>query len=258
MWVDHLDQAIAYELLAQVSMQEHKREQAGYCAMRALRLGQTLPHLTPVVGRAYASLFLVESAADKASLWTIKRYRAKAKKISSLFGESGQLLQNYLNAGVLDAGQARWADARDNLRSAAKIAHDLKALRQREEAICHLAHLEYYIGNFAESRGLYEEVVTSAQKRGDQRNTQSSNAGIAANLLATNDVEGAISILALPTMKSHGQHALALLRCERVTETRKPCLETKLCSRNGRKLVFGACFGRGRWTARWRGSGHRP
>ena len=59
-----LELAIAYELLAQVCMQEHQREQAGYCAMRSLTLGQSLPNLTPVVGRAYASLCLVESAGE--------------------------------------------------------------------------------------------------------------------------------------------------------------------------------------------------
>ena len=227
LWLDHLEQAICYELLAQVSMQEHKREQAGYCAMRALRLGQTLPHMTPVVGRAYLSLCLVESSADKASLWTIRRYRAKARKICFSLGESGQLAQNHFATGVLDAGQARWADARENLHAAAKIAGDLKNAHQREEAICHLAHLEYYIGNFAASKMLYEDCARSAAERGDQQITLRCNAGIAAVMLATNEVAGAMAILALPTMKSHGQHALALLRSSRRQEALEMALRAK-------------------------------
>ena len=44
-----------------------------YRAMRALALSQALPVLTPVVGRAYASLCLVESAAEKSSQRKIRR-----------------------------------------------------------------------------------------------------------------------------------------------------------------------------------------
>ena len=65
---------------------EHQRVQAGYCAMRALALGQSLPCLTPVVGRAYASLCLVESAAEKSSSWTISRYKRKALETTRVKG----------------------------------------------------------------------------------------------------------------------------------------------------------------------------
>ena len=82
-------------------MQEHRREEAGYCAMRALSLGMSLPHVTPVVGRAYASLCLVESAAEKASGTKIRRYKRKAEQ----FGELAQLSYTLLAAGVIDAGQ---------------------------------------------------------------------------------------------------------------------------------------------------------
>merc|ERR1719230_2053503 len=128
-----MELAIAYELLAQVSMQEHQREQAGYCAMRALMLGSRLPGLTPVVGRAYASLCLVESAAEKSSSWTVARYKRKALDTCEQLGELGQLSYTLLAAGVLDAGQARWTSATDNLARATAISEQLKDKRQWEE-----------------------------------------------------------------------------------------------------------------------------
>jgi hypothetical protein len=160
-----MELAVAYELLSQVLMQEHQREQAGYCAMRALMLGCSIGTLSPVVGRAYASLCLIESAAEKSSAWTVRRYKRKALETCEQSGELGQLSYTFLAAGVLDAGQARWEMATDNLKRSASYSKQLHDDRQWEQAICHHAHLEYYRGNFIRSKELYEEALASAERR---------------------------------------------------------------------------------------------
>ena len=221
-----IELAIAYELLAQVSMMEHQREQAGYCAMRALHLGQSLPTLTPVVARAYASLCLVESAAEKSSSWMVARYKRKALETCEQLGELGQLGYTLLAAGVLDAGQARWTNARDNLGRAAAIYEQLKNKKQWEVLICHQAHVEFYHGSFAESKALYEDAATSARLRGgDKQTINTCNAGIAGNLLATNDIAGAMAIL--KNTNSWGQLALALLRSGKREEALEKALLVK-------------------------------
>ena len=214
----HLELAIAYELLAQVSMQEHCPEQAGYCAMRALDIGKSLPTITPVVGRAYASLMLVESASEKSSSWMVARYKRKALETCEKLNELGQLSYTLHAAGVHDAGQARWASAQDNLGQAAAYAAKLKDMRQWEESVCHQAHMEFYHGRFALSKDLYAQALQSAQKRGDNQIEMRCNAGIAGALLVANDIEGALSILQSPKGKSNGQLALALLRSGRHEE----------------------------------------
>ena len=47
-------------------------------------------------------------------------------------------------------------------------------------------------------------------------------------MLATNEVDGAMHILSQPTMKSHGQHALALLRSMAPSD---PSLRSRMIAR---------------------------
>ncbi len=220
-----MELAIAYELLSQVLMEEHQREQAGYCAMRALTIGYSLPTLSPVVGRAYASLCLIESAAEKSSAWMVRRYKRKALETCEQLGELGQLSYTLLAAGVLDAGQARWAMATDNLARSGSISEQLRDKRQWEQAICHQAHLEYYRGNFIDSKELYEKALASAEARFDKQIRNRCNAGIAASLLATNDLKGAIAIL--KSTNSFGQLALALLRSGQFEEAFERAMRVK-------------------------------
>ena len=220
-----LETAIAFELLAQVSMQEHKREQAGYCAMRALRLGRSLTEITPVVGRAYASLCLVESAKEKTSKTTIAKYKRKALDTCTELNELQQLSYTLLTFGGLAAGEASWDDASDNLKQSASIAERLKDKRQWEESLCHQAHLEYYRGGFSESKALYEEASASAKSRGDKQIANRCSAGIAAVLLAMDQVDGAMAIL--EKTNSFGQLALALLRSGRRDEALQKALLVK-------------------------------
>ena len=220
-----MELAVAYELLSEVLMQEHQREQAGYCAMRALMLGCSIGTLSPVVGRAYASLCLIESAAEKSSAWTVRRYKRKALETCEQLGELGQLSYTLLAAGVLDAGQARWEMATDNLARSASISEQLRDMRQWEQAICHQAHLEYYRGNFIRSKELYEKALASAEGRFDQQIRNRCKAGIAATLLATNNLKGAIAIL--NSTNSYGQLALALLRSGQSQEAFERAMRVK-------------------------------
>ena len=105
---------------------------------------------------------------------------------------------------------ARWSQARENFKRTMDIAEQLKNKKQWEDSLVHQAHLEYYLGNFAASKDLYETASTSALARGDKKILNGCNAGIAAVLLATNDIAGAIGIL--KNTNSYGQYALALLR----------------------------------------------
>lgn len=131
-----IEQAIAYELLARVSMTEHERVHAGYCAMRALNIGLSLPTLHPVVARSYATLCLVESA--KASGNTMVRiYKRRAMQACDALGELGQLTYTLQAAGVHYAGNARWKDAVESLSRAAEYSAQLRDKRQWEECISH-------------------------------------------------------------------------------------------------------------------------
>ena len=150
---------------------------------------------------------------DSSSTWTVNRYKRRALENCEQMGELGQLSYTLLAAGVLDAGQARWGDANDNLARAASICIQLKDRKQWEEAICHQAHLEYYHGKFDESKSLYESAAASAEERGDKQIRNRCNAGIAAVLLATNEIGRATSIL--ESTNSFGQLALAFLRSGR-------------------------------------------
>ena len=235
-----MELAVAYELLSQVLMQEHQREQAGYCAMRALMLGCSIGTLSPVVGRAYASLCLIESAAEKSSAWTVRRYKRKALETCEQLGELGQLSYTLLAAGVLDAGQARWEMATDNLTRSASISEQLHDKRQWEQAICHQAHLEYYRGNFIRSKELYEEALASAERRVDKQIRNRCHAGIAATLLATNNLKDAIAIL--KSTNSYGQLALALLRSGQSQEAfeRAMCVKDRFKGRSTKYYVLKA------------------
>jgi len=204
-----IEQAIAYELLARVSMTEHERVHAGYCAMRALNIGLSLPTLHPVVARSYATLCLVESA--KASGNTMVRiYKRRAMQACDALGELGQLTYTLQAAGVHYAGNARWKDAVESLSRAAEYSAQLRDKRQWEECISHQAHLEYYRGDFVKSKDFYEQAMASAEERDDKQIINRCRAGIAGVLLAQGDTPAALAIL--ETTNSYGQLALCYLR----------------------------------------------
>ena len=60
----------------------------------------------------------------------------------------------------------QWADARPALARAAELADQLGDRRRGEESVAHLAHVDYYQGNFALSAKLRAEVDASARRRG--------------------------------------------------------------------------------------------
>jgi len=190
-------------------MTDHKRIQAGYCAMKALNIGLRLPTLDPVVARSYATLCLVESA--KASGGSkVRAYKKRAMQACDALGELGQLTYTLQAAGVHYAGNARWKDAVDSLTRAADYSHQLRDKRQWEECISHLAHLEYYKGSFEKSKKHYEDAMASAEQRGDKQIKNRCRAGIAAVLIAQGDTAGALEILM--ATNSYGQLALCFLR----------------------------------------------
>ena len=57
------------------------------------------------------------------------------------------------------------------------------------QATSHLAHLEFYRSDFKASRELYEKTIESATERGDKQIRNRCNAGLAAVLLATGELE---------------------------------------------------------------------
>ncbi|KAL1515655.1 hypothetical protein AB1Y20_002273 [Prymnesium parvum] len=217
--------ANAYELLGRVSLLDHRRLQAGYFAIRALNLGLSLPVLTPVVARAYASLCLVESASHHSRSSMVDLYKRKALETAELLGELGQVSFTLQAAGVHYAGNARWEAANEYLSRAAEIALQLQDKRQWEECISHQGHLEYYRGDFAQSKRLYMEAQSSASERGDKQMLNRCNAGIAANLIVMGDTDGAMDIL--KSTNSYGQQALCLLRSNQAREALDKALAVK-------------------------------
>lgn len=68
-----------------------------------------------------------------------------------------------------DAGQARWDPAVNNLNKAIEKCEQLGIKGQWEEATSQLAHLEFYRGNFAVSRGLYNNAIASGEARKNEK-----------------------------------------------------------------------------------------
>ncbi len=217
--------AVAYELLVKVAMHEHLTAQAGYCAMRALNIGLSLRVLHPVVARAYASLCLVAAAAASPRVEMYKQKALQACRSEGAEGGLGQLAYALLAAGIHNAGFARWRDAQSNFESAAEISADLRDKRQWEEAVAHRAHLEFYRGNFSESKRLYEKARSSGKERGDKNMLNRCNAGIAGILLATNALQGALDLLR--ETNSYGQLALCYLRKGERQQALEKALQTK-------------------------------
>ena len=111
------------------------------------------------------------------------------------------------------------------LESAAEISADLRDKRQWEEAVAHRAHLEFYRGNFSESKRLYEKARSSGKERGDKNMLNRCNAGIAGILLATNALQGALDLLR--ETNSYGQLALCYLRKGERQQALEKALQTK-------------------------------
>ena len=70
-----IEQTTAYELLARVSIWTTSAW-AGYCAMKALNIGLSLPSLDPVVARSCATLTLVAAAKSRGS--EVRYYKRRA------------------------------------------------------------------------------------------------------------------------------------------------------------------------------------
>ena len=91
--------------------------------------------------------------------------------------------------------------------------------------MAHRAHLEFYRGNFSESKRLYEKARSSGKERGDKNMLNRCNAGIAGILLATNALQGALDLLR--ETNSYGQLALCYLRKGERQQALEKALQTK-------------------------------
>ena len=187
------------------------------------------------MARAYASLCLT-SAADKRQREAL-RFKDLALSSCKVLGEQGLLSNTLTVAAVNEAGQGSWSAAVSNLNQAIEISGEIGDTWQWEEATSHMAHLEFYRGNFAKSRSLYDQArasprpsphpspkpepgphphpkpnqaSASASTRRDKKMINRCQAGLASVLLATGDVAGALQILR--TTNSYGPTALALMR----------------------------------------------
>jgi len=219
-----IEQASAYELLAQLSLVEHKIAQAGYCAMTALNFGYRLPFLTPVVARSYASLLQV-AASSGGSNRQVQSYKRKALDTCEQLYELSLLSYTLLAVGANDAGNARWADAEGNLQTAVGHVFQLKDKRMWEECMSHHAQLEFYRGNFTLSKELFEKAMKSATLRNDKQIQNRCNSGIAGVLLIMDEREAALNILKLTN--SFGQSALCLYRSNKREEALEKALQVK-------------------------------
>lgn len=220
-----IELAEAYELLGKAFFDDHLRAEASYCAMRALNLGLRLATVTPVVARAYASLTLIAASSIGGGGSSARRYKRKALESCRGLDELGNLAETLQAAAVLSAGQATWADAVQNLSEATQICDDLHDKPSWEKCVAHSAHVEFYRGNFAYSRELYEKAMASGLARNDKKTVNSCQAGIAGVLLATNELAEAVKIL--EKTNSNGQCALAYLRSGRHQEALEKALMVK-------------------------------
>ena len=116
-----------------------------------------------MVARAYASLCLT-SAADKRQREAL-RFKDLALSSCKVLGEQGLLSNTLTVAAVNEAGQGSWAAALSNLNKAIEISGEIGDTWQWEEATSHMAHLEFYRGNFAKSRSLYDQARPSPRPR---------------------------------------------------------------------------------------------
>jgi len=189
-------------------MADNDAPTAHLCGCRALDIGLKLPHLLPVVARSYASLILTSAAQRQAKL--AKRYKRLALNACEQLSELGLLSYTLTAAAVTDASQGQWEAGTSSLKDAAQWSQKIGDQRQWEEATSHLAHLEFYRGDFKSSLELYQRAIESATERGDKQIRNRCNAGLAAVYLATGDLESASALL--KQTNSFGQKALALLR----------------------------------------------
>ena len=116
-----------------------------------------------MVARAYASLCLT-SAADKRQREAL-RFKDLALSSCKVLGEQGLLSNTLTVAAVNEAGQGSWSAAVSNLNQAIEISGEIGDTWQWEEATSHMAHLEFYRGNFAKSRSLYDQARPSPRPR---------------------------------------------------------------------------------------------
>jgi len=220
-----IELAEAYAALGKAFFDDHLVEEASYCVMRALNLGLRLSTVTPVVARAYASLMLIAASSIGGGRSSARRYKRKALESCRNLDELGNLGATQMAAAVVSAGQATWADAVQNLAEATQICDDLHDKRSWEECVSHSAHLEFYRGNFAQSRELYEKAMASGLERNDKQIINRCQAGIAGVLLATNELAEAVKIL--EKTNSNGQCALGYLRSGRHQEALEKALMVK-------------------------------
>ena len=210
---------MAHELLAQIALEEHHIAQAGYCAIRALDKGQQMAVLTPVVARSYALLlqFLAVSGASKL---TVQKYQRKALDLAHRLEEVLMLSYTLLAVGSISVSAARWKEGRDNLVQAEQIVVQFKDAQLWENVVSQRAHLEFYHGNFAQSKELYEQAHASAAARGDPKIQNRCMMGIAGILIAQNQVAVVVVVLVV---------AVAMTVTVAVTDGRGCCCGCACC-----------------------------
>jgi tetratricopeptide (TPR) repeat protein len=75
-----------------------------------------------------------------------------------------------LLAGIYYAGVGQWKDARNLLERVIQISERLGDRGRRDDGLGNLAVVAYYQGRFAESAGLFDELMASSLRRNDAHN----------------------------------------------------------------------------------------
>ena len=111
-----------------------------------------------------------------------------------------------LAVGSISVSAARWKEGRDNLVQAEQIVVQFKDAQLWENVVSQRAHLEFYHGNFAQSKELYEQAHASAAARGDPKIQNRCMMGIAGILIAQNQVVVVVVVVVVVTEPLHDGH----------------------------------------------------
>ena len=216
--------AEAYSLLAEISIQEHAIQVAGYCATRALQLALSLPVLHPVVGRALVSRCMYAAVKGDPGR-KVRCYMRQALATCDALGEELHFAETLIAVGFQSAANARWSEAEGYFDTAAAIFKKQRFQRKLEECLLQKAHAAFYRGEFLKSKVLFKQARASAEVRGDPQIQNSCNSGLAGVLLAMNEVEAAHRLL--EKTNSLGQAALCALRRQKPVEALTHALACK-------------------------------
>ena len=201
-------------------------ENAVGCLDSGLRELNTVEPLGPTaeLGKAYAVMAVVLGTVPPLK-GLAHAWGRRAIAVTEAAPHPGSALSYVLSrVGIVDLYDANWPDAEDKLRRAAEIGRVSGDRRLREEAVGVLGITLFFASRFAESRGHFEALKSSAHFSNNVQIQAWSRFGMAAFHLRAGDAEQARlqllevedwvqkSASASEVLWSHGLLALALFR----------------------------------------------